>query len=487
MNADDTARPEGAARPDGAEGATSGDAVPGAGAVPGDVVHAGAVCGGTSRPGAGRAGTGTEEAPACAGAGHEEAPACAEAPARAGTEEVLARAGRTRQLRSGRVTRTGLMGDEASSSGPDSPSDQGFPPPADRTPDESPSPAGPPGAGPASAHDRVPAPGAPSPPQAVRAPLGVPRTREPAEPVRTPGPVTRPQPEPAPSGPTPPLSGPAPSPRAETAAPAADPHAAPAGTAPAEAADATLGRLPAAAPRPAPDPVPAAATATAGAAPPGDPSAPGIAALSLPYRIAAAAVLAAVAAVVCAHLAAVFLHVAPPNVVTREHGRTVDRWIYPEFEQNWRLFAPNPLQQNIAVQARAQVQNRDGELRTTGWYDLSAQDGRAIRGNPLPSHTQQNELRRAWEFWTATHGEDGRPAGLRGALSEAYLKRIVLMRLDRDGVPGPGESVERVQVRSRTVNVPPPAWSDERISTEPVLRELSWWPVVPDDLPGGDR
>jgi hypothetical protein len=182
-----------------------------------------------------------------------------------------------------------------------------------------------------------------------------------------------------------------------------------------------------------------------------------------------------------------FLHVAPANTVTKQHGKAIDDWIYPEFEQNWKLFAPNPLQQNIAVQVRAQVLAADGTVRTTGWYDLSAEDGRAIDGNLLPSHTQQNELRRAWDFFVATHGADNRPVGLRGALSETYLRRIVTMRLDRDDAAGSGGSVERVQVRSRTTAVRPPKWSREQISDKPLYRELPWWSVTPADLPGGDR
>ncbi|MEU7470408.1 DUF5819 family protein [Streptomyces sp. NPDC044984] len=211
----------------------------------------------------------------------------------------------------------------------------------------------------------------------------------------------------------------------------------------------------------------------------------GVAALSLRYRIAAAAALAVVAVVVCAHLGMTFLHVAPANTVSKEHGETVENWIYPEFEQNWKLFAPNPLQQNIAVQVRAEIRAADGGTRTTGWYDLSAQDGRAIDGNLLPSHTQQNELRRAWDFFVATHDDDNRPVGLRGALSETYLRRITVLRLDRADAAGPDGAVERVQIRSRTAQVPPPEWSGEEISTTPVYRTLSWWPVPEDEARGG--
>jgi hypothetical protein len=208
----------------------------------------------------------------------------------------------------------------------------------------------------------------------------------------------------------------------------------------------------------------------------------GIAALSLRYQVAAVLALAVVAVAACVHLGMVFLHVAPPNTLTKKHGKAIDDWIYPEFEQNWKLFAPNPLQQNIDVQVRAEVRTRDGSERTTGWYDLSELDGDAIHGNLLPSHTQQNELRRAWDFYVASHDGENRPAGLRGALAENYLRRVVVVRLDREHAAGRGETLESVQVRSRTTNVPPPKWSDEQVPGTPVYRRLPWW-----SLPDGER
>ncbi|OWA14006.1 hypothetical protein B9W64_18030 [Streptomyces sp. CS159] len=212
----------------------------------------------------------------------------------------------------------------------------------------------------------------------------------------------------------------------------------------------------------------------------------GVAALSPRYQIGAVVALAVVAVAVCAHLGLVFLHVAPSNTLTKQHGAAVDEWVFPEFEQNWKLFAPNPLQQNVSVQVRAEIGTADGGIRTTGWYDLSAEDGRDIDGNPLPSHTQQNELRRAWDFFVATHDSEDRPVGLRGSLSETYLRRIALLRLDRNDAAGPGGVVERVQYRSRTTNVKPPSWSGEKVSARPVVRELPWWSVSPETADTAD-
>ncbi|MEU6862544.1 DUF5819 family protein [Streptomyces sp. NPDC046876] len=217
------------------------------------------------------------------------------------------------------------------------------------------------------------------------------------------------------------------------------------------------------------------------AAPPAGPAAarpsrePGIAGLPVPYRVVAALAVAVTALAVCGHLAVVFLHVAPTNTVSKRHAEAIDDWIYPEFEQNWKLFAPNPLQQNIAVEVRTEVRTRAGELATGPWRDLSAEDGAAIRHSLLPSHTRQNELRRAWDFYTGSHDDDNRSNGERGALSEQYLKRIALGRLAaRDGGDG---TVVRIQVRSATRAVAAPRWSDEKTDTQTYYRELPWWTV----------
>ncbi|MBT2386177.1 DUF5819 family protein [Streptomyces sp. ISL-11] len=210
-----------------------------------------------------------------------------------------------------------------------------------------------------------------------------------------------------------------------------------------------------------------------------------VAGLSLPARVAVAAGVAVVTIATAVHLSMVFLHVAPSNTVSKQHADAIGDYIYPEFEQNWKFFAPNPLQQNIAVQARAELRGPDGRSTLTPWTDLSAQDGAAIRHNLLPSHTQQNEIRRAWDFYASTHDAREQPSGLRGSLSEEYIRRIAVLRL---GAGHDAHAIQRVQVRSVTSVVAPPPWSDEKGGTKPVHRVLRWWPVTTADLPeGGNR
>lgn len=217
----------------------------------------------------------------------------------------------------------------------------------------------------------------------------------------------------------------------------------------------------------------------------GDESRP-LAALSLPSRIIIGVAACVVAVVVAIHLAMMFLHVAPSNTLSKQQGGLISDYVYPEYEQNWKLFAPNPLQQNIAVQVRGQLRTGDGTVRTTGWTDLTARDGRAILHNPLPSHTQQNQLRRAWELFSSSHNAQNRPVGTRGELSERYIRRLVLARMEGEWTRGGGR-VEQIQVRSQTTAVTPPPWSSEKISDKPVYRVLPWWQVTADDLPEGAK
>ncbi len=210
----------------------------------------------------------------------------------------------------------------------------------------------------------------------------------------------------------------------------------------------------------------------------GPPSAGALGELSLTGRLVVAVAVAAVCVGAVFHLGMVFLHVAPTNTLSTRYATALSGYIYPEFEQNWKLFAPDPVQSNVDIQARAQVRTAGGST-TTGWVDLTAMDDRAILHNPFPSHTEQNELRRSWDFYTSAHDDQDRPVGLRGGLSKEYLLRIVASRF------GPhlnGGTVTALQVRSSVAPVGSPPWSAQRTSTTVQYHPLSWWDVTPEDF-----
>ncbi|MGW7056254.1 DUF5819 family protein [Streptomyces sp. NPDC054887] len=185
------------------------------------------------------------------------------------------------------------------------------------------------------------------------------------------------------------------------------------------------------------------------------------------------------AAAVLVHLAMVFLSLAPANAVTTRHRDVVDAYVQPEFGQDWKLFAPNPMQRNEVVGVRLRTADAGGNARVSEWVNLSARDIEAIRHNPAPSHVHQNMLRRAWDGYVNTHGPKDRPH--RGRLSEvsaAYLKRVVLQRIGRDWQ---GRPIVGVQVGGRFTPVPPPAWSPEDPEDTTAYRLLPWWTVTDQD------
>lgn len=210
-----------------------------------------------------------------------------------------------------------------------------------------------------------------------------------------------------------------------------------------------------------------------------------LSALSLPARLVIAGAIGLIGVYAAYHLAMVFLFVAPQNTLSTKYAEALAEYIYPEFEQSWQLFAPNPLQRNVAVEVRAQVREEgSSRVTTTRWISLTALDIERIEHNLFPSHTAQNELRRAWDFFVDSHDEQGQPEGTRGELSEEYLTRIALRHLDEQSeVKLDVADIDRIQIRSATTLVAAPAWSDEETDTSTSYYQLGWWVVTSEDMP----
>ncbi|MGC0415398.1 DUF5819 family protein [Embleya sp. AB8] len=177
------------------------------------------------------------------------------------------------------------------------------------------------------------------------------------------------------------------------------------------------------------------------------------------------------------HVFFVFLHVAPSNTLTKEYQKETGTWVYPYFEQNWALFAPNPMSENFRVQAQSRVRNPDGTLTESGWSDLTGDDLDHIRHNPYPSKADQNMIRRAWSSYTDSHDpKDETAIGGRGSLMERYLRRIVVHRFQD---AGRNRSMESIRIRVATTVIAKP---DAKTKPETQYRTLGWWETKPDDF-----
>ncbi|MFJ8362273.1 DUF5819 family protein [Streptomyces sp. NPDC093984] len=171
---------------------------------------------------------------------------------------------------------------------------------------------------------------------------------------------------------------------------------------------------------------------------------------------------------------------APPNPVSRQYSRQVDAWVFPWFEQDWRLFAPDPESVNRQISARTMHTTPDGTVQVSGWFDLTAVDTTAVKHEAFPSHTAQNMLRRAWSSYLDTHGGDDQPRSQRALMIQQYLRNIAADRVaaHRHG------TFESIQLRVITLPIAAPAAAGGPrpgvAAPKPAdTRYLPWWKVVP--------
>ncbi|MFH8555798.1 DUF5819 family protein [Streptomyces celluloflavus] len=177
------------------------------------------------------------------------------------------------------------------------------------------------------------------------------------------------------------------------------------------------------------------------------------------------------------HVLFLFLHVAPSNSVSQRYGNQINAWVYPLFEQNWRLFAPNPDSINQQISARTMTISADGTPQISGWFDLTALDNAAVRHSVFPSHTAQNMLRRAWTSYLETHGGDDQPRSERARMMQEYLANIATDRVAAHR----HSTFENVQLRVISHQIAAPSTADTPRPAMPgrgETRYLPWWKVT---------
>ncbi|WP_407564995.1 DUF5819 family protein [Streptomyces sp. 184] len=181
-----------------------------------------------------------------------------------------------------------------------------------------------------------------------------------------------------------------------------------------------------------------------------------------------------------AHLALVFLHVAPSNPLSQRYEKQIHSWVYPLFEQNWRLFAPNPESVDRQISVRTRHTTADGESQTSPWFDLTALDNAAVRHHIAPSHTAQNTLRRAWTAYVEMHGNTDESHSERAVMMKQYLRNVAAQRVSA----ARGGDFEALQMRVVTQPITGPARANgSRPQPQPAeTRNLPWWKVERDAL-----
>lgn len=209
--------------------------------------------------------------------------------------------------------------------------------------------------------------------------------------------------------------------------------------------------------------------------------APTSARLSRPLELTVASIVALFLTTAVMHMAMVFLYVAPSNTVSQTYRGQIDAWIYPYFEQDWRLFAPNPQSVREQISVRTSTVASDGIAKLSDWIDLTAMDDAAVRHNVFPSHTAQNMLRRAWAAYAETQGPGDQPSSRRALILQEYLRNIAVQRAAAHG----RVTFSAIQLRVVTTPIEPPspnAAPHHLTADRPSTRYLPWWRVTTHDV-----
>lgn len=152
----------------------------------------------------------------------------------------------------------------------------------------------------------------------------------------------------------------------------------------------------------------------------------------MPRRIWAGAGVGA--AVFSVHFAMTFLFVAPLNPVSLDHNNLVNHYMAPLFQQNWQLFAPNPVNEERGLLVRARVRRADGAITETAFHDFTSPlitDLHATRlFPPRKSRMVSNTMQLL---------------GFRDPIADRLRRRIDDLRADEliDGAGAPGDDAAR--------------------------------------------
>lgn len=92
------------------------------------------------------------------------------------------------------------------------------------------------------------------------------------------------------------------------------------------------------------------------------------------------------------HFFFVFLHAGPLNPVAVSFKSATDGYVGRFFQQNWHLFAPEPMTQNLKLYVRVKYKERDSPKTVmSNWYDVT---GPMIKTNKATLFSPYNRMLR---------------------------------------------------------------------------------------------
>lgn len=98
------------------------------------------------------------------------------------------------------------------------------------------------------------------------------------------------------------------------------------------------------------------------------------------------------------HIFATFLWISPPTQIrTLVPGNLLTSYMIPFFGQSWSVFAPEPINGDLILKVRAEVE-KDGKLSTTDWVDATAAELAMSHHNLFPPRAANLGTQQAMEY-----------------------------------------------------------------------------------------
>ncbi|GGM49029.1 hypothetical protein GCM10012275_19930 [Longimycelium tulufanense] len=208
----------------------------------------------------------------------------------------------------------------------------------------------------------------------------------------------------------------------------------------------------------------------------------------------------ATAGILLIHFGMTVLYNTPTNPVKKTFDPAVRAYMVPVFEQNWLLFAPDPIVDNHAIEVRARLRTAEGPAGTTAWQDITGpalRDLYAQRWWPSRVSRLPASAARQSEDWrdpvlTELRDPEAGGAGRKQALGtqrprsteeqaagRARVARFLRRLASAEATTRWGDAVQAVQVRVVARPLPPFPGSGPTAATEfPKYQEWEWQPVT---------
>jgi Family of unknown function (DUF5819) len=194
------------------------------------------------------------------------------------------------------------------------------------------------------------------------------------------------------------------------------------------------------------------------------------------------------------HFVMTFLYVAPRNPISAGADKAISSYILPYFDQDWKLFAPDPVKTDPHVLVRAKVVDAKGQQQVTSWLDITRPELARVKGHLFPDRVSRLSAKVSESLFDAAEQREQAsadrqqraltPEEARHDNPDEAFARVLATRAARAQW---GMQAIEVQIRLDGYIPPsPPFFGPQDAGDAKVIQhQLPWWPaeaVTPAEL-----